>query len=178
VPKCIQETLITVPTVEEIVRVGNNEIGTKEALKLAEKTCRCAKQLFAILACINKGPEICSLLAEGISDTDLPFRRTDNNREPFELQRKGGESIETLKSDKWTEDDLEQFGSKQFWMTAPIFEDKRHYELHDNTILPFLHFEPSKIPMSIQGGYSEVYPVRVHPSHHQFWSSEPKVMEC
>jgi hypothetical protein len=174
VPRSAQESLITESAVTNILS-ANVTLEQKEVGEIAQNTCRSARQLFAILASVKKGAEICDLLKEGVSDIDLPLKRRPNDQEPFALQRKTGTSIKTLES--WNEKELEKFDRIQWWMTAPVFEDKEHYELDHNTVLPFIPFKSSAETMERkQGGYSEVYPVCVHPAHHQFWKcSESEV---
>jgi len=139
-----------------------------EVSEVARNTCESARQLFATLAYMKKVGEIYPLLSEGVTDKDLPLRRRPNDQDLFTLQREKGGSIGTL--DKWNPPDLEKFDRIQRWMTAPVFKDQKHYDLDDNTILPFIPFKSNpEIQEPKQGGYSEVYPVCVHPSHHQFW---------
>ncbi len=168
VPNCVQESLITVDTVAREIQAGKRHFGQPEAEQLAEETCHSARHLFAILAYMKRAPEICTLLEEGVSDEDLPLMRRHEDQQRFALKLRTGNPIKTM--EYWSDEDLENFDRFQWWMTAPVFVDKRHYDLYDNTILPFIPFRSdieTKEPK--QGGYSEVYPVRVHPSHHQFW---------
>jgi hypothetical protein len=165
VPKCSQESLITESNVKDIIRAGHPLIEEEEAGKYARKTCQCARRLFAILAFMKKGSGICQLLDEGISDQDLPLHRTDAQG-PFALQRGTGTHIETLR--KWCDKDLEKFDRIQWWMVAPVFECGEHHKLEDNVVLPFISFEHNEKPKV--GGYSEVYPRRLHPAHHNFWN--------
>ncbi|KAH0558400.1 hypothetical protein GP486_004940 [Trichoglossum hirsutum] len=164
VPRCAQKSLISQSDVKSIIQAGHPAIEEKDANDYAERTCQSARQLFAILAYMEKGPEICSLLREEVSDNDLPLHRTDSQG-PFTLQRKTGARIETLA--KWNDSDLEEFDRIQWWMIAPFFEDKSHYRLEQSATLPFIPFESSDEPKV--GGYSEVYFRRLHPAHHNFW---------
>src|SRR5204863_9098655 len=167
VPRCILESLITIPVVTKILSKCLALDGA-EVSEVARITCESARQLFATLAYMKKVGEIYPLLNEGVSDKDLPLRRRPNDQGLFTLQRETGGSIGTL--DKWNQPDLEKFDRIQRWMTAPVFKDQKHYDLDDNTILPFIPFKSDpEIQEPKQGGYSEVYPVCVHPSHHQFW---------
>ncbi|EON60848.1 CMGC/CDK protein kinase [Coniosporium apollinis CBS 100218] len=167
VPNCAQESLITIAAVAKEIQAGNR-FGPAEAVERAKEVCQSARHLFAILAYMKRGAEICTLLEEGVSDKDLPLLRRSDGQQRFALKLKKGESLKTM--EKWSDKDLEKFDRYQYWMTAPVFKDKRHYNLHDNTILPFIPFKPdAETEEPKQGGYSEVYPVRVHPSHHQFW---------
>jgi len=160
--------LITVPNIEKEIRDRDHNIGLAEVRHVAEEAFRIAPKVFAILACLKKGPEVRFLLSEGVSDKDLPFKRRRNENRDFELQRKSGEVIKAFES--WSDNDIEEFDRIQWWMISPIFEDKGHYELEDATILPFIPFTTnSDTEQKKEGGYSEVYAARIHPAHHNFW---------
>lgn len=167
VPRSTQEELITVSTILKDIQARNPDIDETEAAAYAAKACHCAKKLYATLAYIKKGPEICSLLEEGISDGDLPLKRISNAKSRFALYRKTGESIKTLEA--WKDKYLESFDRVQWWMTSPVFEEQQHYDLDDKTILPFVPFEFAPAANGkTQGACSEVYPVCIHPAHHEF----------
>jgi hypothetical protein len=102
-----------------------------------------------------------------MTDKDLPFSRASDGS--FALQRRDGSLIKAF--EEWSDEDLETFDRVQYWMTAHVFEDKQHYILDENIILPFMKFKASETHQPKQGGYSEVFPVRIHPTHHDFWAA-------
>jgi hypothetical protein len=167
VPRRAQDELLTKDAIAKDIQARNADIGEEEALEYADKACECAKQLCATLAYVGKGANICRLLQEGITDRDLPLVRASDGS--FALQRQTGESIKTF--EEWSDEDLEDFDRIQYWMTAPVFQDKKHYNLDENAILPFMKFKASETQQAKQGGYSEVFPVRIHPAHHEFWEA-------
>lgn len=175
VPISAQELLITATNIERDILARDHNISPAEAKHVAEKACLVARKLFAILAYMKKGLEICSLLNDGVSDYDLPLTRKCDDKGEFTLERDSGEPIETFK--KWSKSNIEKFDRIQWWMIAPVFEVKEHYELDDSIILPFTPFKTNaEIEWKKEGGYSEVYAVRVHPSHHKFGELlEPEV---
>lgn len=173
VPNCSQEQLITIEIVSRIIVAAHPSIPPEELRILAQKTCQSSRHLFAILAYLKKGADIYHLHAEDITDEDLPFERRHDAQisRRFELQRrtekgKTGKLIRTFEN--WSDDDLERFHRCQWWMTAPIFEDGRHYELADNTVLPFTPLRDAEAQTPKTGGYSEVSSAHIHPSHHRF----------
>jgi hypothetical protein len=181
--------LITIPAVQGDIVARNDDIREEVAHEYATEACKYAKQLYAVLAYVKKGPDIYSLLNEGITDTALPLTRGHNQQGLFALFQKreyledtkdGKQQKVTLKPiptfDRWRENEREKFDRIQWWMTAPVFEEKEHYELDEKTILPFVHFDGCDEIKPTQGAYSEVYPVRVHPAHHDFWIPGPEVM--
>lgn len=168
IPICEQQRLITCSNIEKEIRDQGQDFDPTEIKQIAERAHEIAPRLFAIAAYMKKGHEIGSLLSDGLSDKDLPFIRRKNKKEAASLQRKSGEPIETFK--RWSDAEIEKFDRIQWWMISPVFSDKEHYELDDNTILPFIPFEASADTEQLKiGGYSEVYAVRLHPSHHNFW---------
>ncbi|KAH7323473.1 kinase-like domain-containing protein, partial [Rhexocercosporidium sp. MPI-PUGE-AT-0058] len=170
VPRPVLEELISVPAVTDAIVSRVIDFDVSEATLLAEEVCKCGRRLFATLVAINKVADIDLLLKEGITDEDLPFVRKPDSRRRFALYRKGGQVIKTFES--WRDQDLEQFDRSQWWMMAPIFRLNEGLQiLDDNIILPFVPLGSlgEKLEHK-QGGYSEVYPVRVHPAHHTFWA--------
>jgi hypothetical protein len=167
IPICDQKSLITVPNIERDIRDGADFLSSTEIRNIAEEAIVVAPKLFAILACLEKGPEIRFLLGEGVSDNDLPLECKRNQSGGFELQRVSGETITAFEA--WSDFHIEEFGRIQWWMIAPIFEDKGHYELEDGAVLPFIPFATNPDTEQKQGGYSDVYAARIHPSHHNFW---------
>ena len=91
------------------------------------------------------------------------------------LQRGLGMSIEAFKN--WSDEEIEDFDRIQWWMLAPVLTRKEHHELDDYPILPFITFEANdEMKRRKEGGYSEVYPVRIHPSHHNFWEPSEQLV--
>jgi hypothetical protein len=162
------EELITAPNIERDIhdRIQNIEPG--EIKHLAKKISLVAPKMFAILAYMKKGAEICSLLKDGLSDDDLPLKRKANGKGEYKLFRKPEVPIETF--EHWSDRDVEDFDRYQYWMIAPVFEDRGHYELEDSHILPFMPYETTPETEKKHGGsYSVVYVARIHPAHHKFW---------
>lgn len=167
VPKSKQEELITVATVAKDILARDPDVGGEAAAKCANDVCRYGRQLYATLAYIKKGAEICSLLKEGVTDEDLPLVRKPNKMSKFALCRKNGKPIKTMET--WKDKYLESFGRVQWWMTAPVFVQGEHHIFDKNTILPFVPFsENDETKEKKQGAYSKVYPVKIHPAHHEF----------
>ncbi|KAH8591246.1 hypothetical protein B0O99DRAFT_744661 [Bisporella sp. PMI_857] len=167
VPKSKQEELVTVATVTKDILARDPDIGEKAAAKYANDACRYARQLYATLAYIKKGADICPLLKEGVTDEDLPLVRKPNKICKFALCRKNGRPIKTMET--WKDKNLESFDRVQWWMTAPVFVPGENHKFDKNTILPFVPFsENDETKEKKQGAYSKVYPVKIHPAHHGF----------
>ncbi|KAH8590923.1 kinase-like domain-containing protein [Bisporella sp. PMI_857] len=167
IPQNTLEELITPSLVTRDIQTYKG-ITPAKALEHVKIACQSAQKLYAVLALVKKGSHISDLLDAQITDKDLPLERRDSN---FALYRKSKnlEDDPILVFADWTQKEREKFDRFQWWLTAPVFEDKEHYELDDKTILPFIPFQHrDDIKKPIQGGYSEVYPVRLHPAHHKF----------
>src|SRR5271156_6234093 len=80
IPICKQQSLITVGNIEQDIRDGDDNIEPADITDVAAKACAIAPKLFATLAYMKKGPEICAFLRDGVSDKDLPLRRMKNEK--------------------------------------------------------------------------------------------------
>lgn len=172
VPQCAQKSLINESVVESAIRSKQPDITNAELADYVQKTCQDARRLFAILAYMRKEGEICRFMRGGVTDNDLPLRRTFDNGDHYvqwRLEGRDGKRIEALES--WRTRHREKFSNAQRLMTSPVFEPGQHYELDNSIILPFIGFthEEGKELEFRGGGYSEVLIKCIHPSHHAFW---------
>jgi hypothetical protein len=175
VPKDVQQDLITKAAIADDIQAHNTNITYKEAEEYAEKACQDARCLYATLAYVKHGADICALLDEGINDQGLPLVRKANDRNASLYLRSEDLLVLVKAMTTWKPKHRENFDRVQWWMTSPVFEYGAHYSLDEKTVLPFLPLDSKDASLvRKQGGYSEVYPVRIHPAHHKFWKgSEP-----
>ena len=172
VPQCAQQSLINESVVESAIRSEQPDINGTELVDYVQKICQDARRLFATLAYMRKEGEICRFVRDGVTDDDLPLRRKFDNGDDYvqwRLEGKYGKRIEALES--WKTRHREKFSNTQCLMTSPVFELRKHYELDNGIILPFIGFthEEGKELEFRGGGYSEVLIKCIHPSHHTFW---------
>lgn len=127
---------------------------------------------------MERGADVRHLARQNISDKDLPLKYIRGALSPeTETREKGGLFLKTgvrVKNiDHWKDKELEEFFNTQWWMIAPVFKDKAELELAAREVLPFLPFDGDDQDemKTKQGGYSEVFPVNIHSSHHEFWTS-------
>lgn len=168
IPRSRLEALVTVPVVRKDILARNPDIPHTTAHDYAERVCepaKPAKKLYAVLTYVKKGADIGALLKEGVCDEDLPLVIRTGPR--VEVKRKNGETVETLLT--WKERRLKDFDRHQFTMTAPVFKELEYHEFENEAILPFLPLDPTQHHTPRHGGYSRVFPVRIHPDHHDFW---------
>jgi hypothetical protein len=176
VPKDVQEKLITVSTITKDILAHNTHISEQEAKEYAEQACQHARSLYATLAYIKRGADICALLKEGITDKILPLIRKPNDKKAILYYRQSGDVVRVMEN--WRPKYRENFDRVQWWMTAPVFKEGKHCSLDEKTVLPFMPLDPYDATLGKkQGGYSEVYPVRIHPAHHNFWKSSGEVQK-
>lgn len=173
-PKEVQQDIITKAAIADDIQAHNTDITHKEVEEYAEKACQDARCLYATLAYIKHGADICALLNEGINDHALPLVRKPNDRNAS-LYLQSGDLVKAMMT--WRPKHRENFDRVQWWMTSPIFEHGVHYSLDEKTVLPFIPLDPKDASLvKKQGGYSEVYPVRIHPAHHKFWEGSGPVL--
>lgn len=145
------------------------------------------KKIFAILVLCEKPNAIPKFLEEDISDSDLPLLKTTpsgtSSPNIYHLARRGQQ--DTLKCfHGWSHTAVWRFEEWQWSTIAPFFHrgGKKyvpHLELQDQVALPFE--QDSRFPdktrtyqrLEFEGGFSNVFKVRIHPDHHDL--SEPGV---
>jgi hypothetical protein len=132
---------------------------------------------------------ITKLIDEKISDKDLPFQRVyiedtgrsanfQNHANPrYILARKEDDSgkpgergayvIKALSN--WPRMETQTLCRAQWITLSPVFKSRPgmvpHYDIEDQVILPFTEDTERDGQEIKQGGYSEVWPIRVHPAH-------------
>ncbi|KAF2084393.1 kinase-like protein, partial [Saccharata proteae CBS 121410] len=171
-PQSKKETLITIPAVIQEIENVNRDMSPHEVRRQARETIQEALNLFATLAILGKGGHIVSFLKEGISDRDLPFIKESAGKEDFDLQREDKRSISSFES--WTTSKMQGFFDYQWAMIAPVFEPLEHYVFQNRVILPFESpFDANDGRTKLvkdEGGYSQVFIVRIHHRNHHFKS--------
>lgn len=179
IPLCAQKEIITVEAILDIISSNDAERQSPTVVKYAERIRQDARQLFAILLRIKKEKDIRSFIDEGIRDTDLPFQRRKREDGQYDLYRKSdGETI--LTSRKWESRHIDTFAKKQYLIVCPFFKPMEHHDLDDRTVLPFVYeslSDNTESAMENEGGYSTVFRVKVHNSHHSFWQKAENVSQ-
>jgi len=128
------------------------------------------RKVLAILILIKKPDKIGDFVNDNISDDKLPLRQIGKER-PFKLgiTEKLGPDLDPAPLacfDKWEDNDIESFHTKQYEMLAPIFSrEVDHYEMTVRHPLPYTK-EPGQPSRDMEGGSGKVTGVRVHPAHY------------
>ncbi|KAI9928446.1 hypothetical protein MW887_002491 [Aspergillus wentii] len=164
VPRQVQDQLVTEQNVAIILYIHIKDYQTlKETAKL---TCQRGSVIFAILLLMKKESETHLFFKEGVFNNSLPLQRQTGDQD-FQLKKGDHTPVMTIRN--WDSEDREKFDHIQWWFMAPLFEDLQHYELSVNVSLPTVPVLSEGESLSVQdGGYCEVYPVRIHPMHHNW----------
>lgn len=168
----------------------------KDSLEFyASEICRARKRLFAILLCGWGARSKCcktilELVKEGVTDADLPFERVHltesessrrDARRSYKLCVKGGHAKCTSSNHRcvvralqdWPQPEIDNFSRDQWMVLSPVFDKVagqiRHYDFDDRILLPFK--EDYRGTQLLQGGYSEVWPVRICAGHQMIYQS-------
>jgi hypothetical protein len=168
-PVDVQDRLLTAGYVAEEFERLFPKLTQKERSNYVSRTCGSARKLFAILLGINKGESIIDILADGITDDDLPLVKyrtahSSYTNPRFTLRSKRRIDRPIYAIDKWDwRFTIRQFYCEQWWLNAPVFKTQgKHYEFEDDCVLPFLEDQED---INASGGYSDVWGVRIHPAH-------------
>lgn len=118
---------------------------------------------------------ILSLVDERVSDEDLPFARVypiPGTAYLLAGSRHNDREIETFK--RWRSMEIMDLDRVQWIAQAPVFKKSEgkipaHLELNRNTVLPYQEDGEFDVDLVKTGGYSDVWPVRIHPAHQQLF---------
>lgn len=196
IPTDVLNQLTTHEEVSAELRSTNPHLPESRINEYTLSVCSTARRLFALLLFSNKASFVCAFLDEGITDQDLPFRRAYRHMDSVPLTMrdfdlciaKHDQPKDCAKSDhsgcriqamnSWRQRDIKELCRDQWLVQAPVFVNNGtipHYELDDNTILPYIE-DQEGLQDLMRGGYSHVWGVRVHPAHQNVYrSTNPKV---
>lgn len=137
------------------------------------------KKIFAILVLIEKTPSISKFLEENVNDLHLPLVKVpkgkNGSRFELRLSHMQEKPLECFRN--WTQFSIRAFEENQWTTIAPFFykgsnKEVKHFPLSDSVMLPFTsdsrRDKTNEFPTEIEGGYSRVFKVDIHPDHHSF----------
>ncbi len=130
-------------------------------------------KIMAILCLIDQPSKIRAFVQEGVCDSDLPLvwvPATPKPTERSELRPRRDLGRQLKCFERWKPVAIDMFEQRQWAVLAPFFgRDLRaqmqvpHYYLPNRIVLPF-----SERRDHDNGGFSDVYMVKIHPEHHDF----------
>ncbi|KAI1654740.1 kinase-like protein [Daldinia decipiens] len=146
---------------------------------------------FAILVLCENARCIGRFIDRNIDDSYLPLPTVERNENGIAILRKNNgreiseETLKYLFQDRreWKQGNLDNFATYQWWAIAPFFYRPDniipHYVLEASDVLPFtekknhLEVEVESLDAEVkqavlQGGFGDVFIVKVHPSHYYF----------
>ncbi|TVY93333.1 Cyclin-dependent kinase [Lachnellula willkommii] len=182
VPINMMKSLVTRPKVEAALqniypRMADDRILLK---RYSESISLRSKRVFAILI---TGEDIFreaikKFVDEGVTDDDLPLCRAYNEnqssfvlcKEKHKLCEKRDHQLCGIQAmSKWPQRRRSEFDRVQWFFQAPEFRkspgETPYFEFHDNAVMPFLKDYEHDFEFFRAGGYSQVWPVQIHPAH-------------
>lgn len=145
-------------------------------------------KIFVILALMYKSNAIVDFIKQGIYDVHLPFEKRKMSDGQSQLFRNpqmewDGPQEPIVLPDGWTQDDVENFETKQYHVCVPFFslstDDSTskvsHYNLREQSILPFIEDDEGNLGI---GGFGEVWRVRLHHAHHNLSKHNVRVFSA
>ncbi|KAI1480929.1 kinase-like protein [Daldinia eschscholtzii] len=148
-------------------------------------------RIFAILVLCENAKCIGRFIDQHINDSCLPLPTVERKENGIKISshnnrsRIGEETLQYIFHDRreWKQGSLDNFVTYQWWAIAPFFYRPDniipHYVLEPSDVLPFTekknHLEaemesldPDVKEVVLQGGFGDVFIVKVHESHHHF----------
>ena len=128
------------------------------------------RKVFATLLLTDQADKISLFLNENVNDTDLALQKVAADN-AFELRRSTAPDAPLGCFQGWTLSDLEAFEKRQWLFLSPVFDKKqglKPLDLEDKRILPFTESTEHQLDDHFRGGNSEVFRVKLHPSHYNF----------
>lgn len=152
---------------------------------VTETVCgeRPLRRIFTVLVIMNRLADIKSFIDDSVSDESLPLVRMSetNSRSTFQLgsNRISKRRVQQLACfANWDAIDIWTFEEWQWTTLSPVLErgrrrDVKHLNLRDELSLPFTtdsrHSSQAHV---IEGGFSTVFKVHIHPANHRFHGPE------
>lgn len=151
-----------------------------ETATLTRTICggRSFKKIFSLLALVDKLSDIRNFIDENIDDNDLPLVKVyprDSNLFTLGSCVSSDDHVLPIAClSRWAPATIRVFEEWQWSTLTPTFQcgepkNTTHSRLSDDMPLPFTaDSQDGTEDKSIQGGYSTVFKVTIHPSHHCF----------
>lgn len=153
--------IVTLEAIEKELKMRGFDDAVIHSMALGVSQDR--RKIFAILALIGMTTTVLDFITEGVCDSDLPIR-------DLRVIRQTSEATYPKPMDTWPRRKIEEFCRVQWAVLAPSFNTARsHYELDDNAVLPFIK-DYENTPWGMKtGGYSDVWPVKIHHAHQKIY---------
>lgn len=148
--------------------------------KISQVECR---KIFAVLVIIGQARSIKQFIDNNISDADIPLKTSPEDGfkiTAFHIKQETTSPRITPKG--WSNTNYRNFLDYQWCVNAPVFtRDKSHDDnipvLGEQTIFPWIPDHSLK-DQNHKTGHSEVRPVKIHESHHDFANTDVRLASC
>ncbi|KAI1149908.1 kinase-like domain-containing protein [Nemania diffusa] len=186
IPEDKQHKLITIDTVDKVMKAFELPVNDDHGHSVVDqilppsssKSSR--RKLFTILFLASELAHIFSFIKKGIWDDHLPLQRNTRSKiwechgdTESDTKLKVACSNENLLSSKSNSTKFEHY---QWFLLAPVFNLRSpqviHYPLYRLTRVPFNECTPGDQSQK-EGGFGEVWRVKIHPAHHNWEFSDP-----
>jgi hypothetical protein len=181
IPDAVLRDLVTVQAIEQEIKDQFPEDQVTKVLMRAKDISN-APKLFTILVLIGEPQTICVFLDAGLGDKDLPFKKfvypqetavaSENRAIALGIKNSDREDTPVEAFEYWYQEKIVEFFKTQWAVLAPVFDTLgKHYELDTDSILPFIDDLRDQNAVKV-GGYSTVWPARIHSTHQKVLQSE------
>lgn len=183
-PQSAFADIVTEEVVAEELRRCCSGLDTSTTRQLSYTICgpKSFRRIFTLLVLVDRLSDIALFINEDVSDCDLPLGKIpyhDSNL--FQLSRTGHthdppQPLSCFNS--WDTVAVWSFEEWQWTTLAPFFKsgknkNVKHFILPDQIPLPFTQDSRYGVDFkAIQGGFSTVSTVQIHPAHHNFKNTE------
>lgn len=141
------------------------------------------RKIFTLLVIMNKLADIKQFIDDSVADESLPLSRIPkpNSKNTFQFgsNRTSAGPVRQLSSfANWNVIDIWTFEEWQWTTLSPVLKRGRrrnvkHLDLRDELSLPFTYdSRHSSDGPVIEGGFSTVFKVHIHPANHRFLGPE------
>lgn len=176
--------IVSEKTVAEELRRCCRNLESTTIRQLSHTICgtKSFRRVFALLVLVGKLVDIELFIKEDVSDGDLPLWKypyQDSNLFQFSRNVGTSEPLQPLSCFRsWDTVAVWSFEEWQWTTLAPFFDagkhkDVKHFILPEQIPLPFTQDTRYGVDFkAIQGGFSTVSTVHIHPAHHNFSTPE------
>jgi serine/threonine protein kinase len=173
--------------VRKVLHETHPELDNRGLHSATNHICTDAPKLFAILLLCGSDqifcPNILDIINSKVTDEDLPLVRvypSDSTKytlgkrkhKSCRREHEGECGIRALSS--WRSHHIQDLSRDQWLALAPVFKcypDRiKHHILDDSTIMPYIEDQENEEGAMREGGYSEVWGVKIHPAHQHLFS--------
>jgi serine/threonine protein kinase len=173
--------------VRKVLHEAHPELDGRRIRSVTKHICTETPKLFAILLLCSSNqifcPNILDIINSNVTDEDLPLVRVyysgsteytlgKRKHKSCRREHEGECGIHALSS--WRRHHIQDLSREQWLPLAPVFKSYpnriKHHILDDSTIMPYIEDQENEEGGIREGGYGEVWGVKIHPAHQDLFS--------